>query len=1118
MRHSYLVKIIALLVISICVCPNTYSQGRDKINQFGNRGGGTITQSSGSSNKGQSQSKSSKGSSNGDKNAGNGQSVTPKSTPKERPGIQQTQVAQKKNEPSAQQTTGEDKATRAKPTYYADVVKKNGWFVGVGKPLTQEQARHLDCYFKLSQKNAAGNWRFVEAFDGYGDATSGHNIIPYLVNPRSDDDSGANSDWKQKLQRVCKWEFVADASGKTVLEERFLASDSSVILVFHPIQVSDREIVGTFTDRWGYPAGLRVDADNGTDNCASVVRVVRDQRGFDVLIETLNANGFPAINKDGAYKTQKEYDDDGHQIMEASLNVIGERMIDSWGNCGWRAVYKNDNMESIHYFDADGNPIRMVGMDGNADHVYGKRYQYDAFGRLTSEIYIDVKCAPDTNQYGVNHVDCIYNDHGQTTSWTYYDINGKKCPQSDSSPVAQIKREYTDRGYLKTSEFFDANGNYVLSAYGYCKREDKYDGDIQISQIEYVPDTDGNGMHKSFEYTRDKMGNKIKVWYDEGLQRIDSVDSKGRETLVAWYDLEGNPANYGDGYHKNITIYDENNGYEDFYIDTDGDPFVDDDNGYSSSIMMRDSINHITTNYQSLYSYLRYAFQKQYDESFDKILQQWDITPYGEHARVGWWNVITYNSIVDYNLNGEYRTITARNEYNEAAYTRSLDDDGLVYYIYDVKNNRHYNEFGVEIPADSMASFMEQLPRVYCIEVTDTAVAYPLGLRNGDIIINYGDWTASHDLRTRMNEFYVEAILQANNYKGLALLRHHPDTKSSEIITKMLPPGKTSDLGFYPHKIYYTQRETERLYQTCAQYNVPLNYASASADTTVLLLVQDKGSLISTKYYHLDIYSNRDPGFLLYLSEKYGSSGQDIWSVRRHSISDFESNNMFHPGFSGKTLLCLTHDLTDVKTLTKNEKGNFGMHIVPVKVSHDVYRRILNCYAAHVDEIPDDKTLAEYRMENNPALSTKQLYGKWHTRFAKDEDNDFFVDITWDFDKKAEMVANVDVVLTWEQSKISYDIQCKSNPLWSFKGICLDFDFDKTTPHVEVTRLEFPETVSESDRNKELEQIERNRATLSREFHFGRFLDQRSFIITELTKNKMVVKNGSRVITFDRIK
>ncbi len=416
-----------------------------------------------------------------------------------------------------------------------------------------------------------------------------------------------------------------------------------------------------------------------------------------------------------------------------------------------------------------------------------------------------------------------------------------------------------------------------------------------------------------------------------------------------------------------------------------------------------------------------------------------------------------------------------------------------------------------------MASFIEQLPRVYCIEVTDTAVAYPLGLRNGDVIIQYGDWLAGNDLNTGMDEFYVEAILQANNYKGITLLRHHPETKSSEIVTRMLPSGKTSDLGFYPHKIYYTQREAERLYKTCEQYSVALNERSTRGDTTVLMALQNKGSLISTIYYHVKKYLNRDPAFLLYLSEKYGAADLDIWSVRRNSIADWESQRMFNPKFSGYTTICLTHDLEDLQTIIKKDKGNNGLQIVPIKVSHDVFQRLMNCYEAHVDEMPDDVTMAEYRMMASPDISEKQLYGKWNANIQMDDDGDFFVNITLNFDKKAGNTVGVDVLFSWKLTDGVLDLLCASSALWNLEGVCLDFDFAGDT-QTEVKLLDLSESVSESDMTEIQESVDGIRSSLAENFHFGRFLDESSFIITDLTKDKMVVRNGTKTITFTKIK
>ena len=80
----------------------------------------------------------------------------------------------------------------------------------------------------------------------------------------------------------------------------------------------------------------------------------------------------------------------------------------------------------------------------------------------------------------------------------------------------------------------------------------------------------------------------------------------------------------------------------------------------------------------------------------------------------------------------------------------------------------------------------------------------------------------NEDLKTDMDYFYLEAILKARSAKQVTLLRHHPDQSYSEILRLNLPSGRTSDLGFYPHRIYYTSKEKARLLNVCNDFKVPL--------------------------------------------------------------------------------------------------------------------------------------------------------------------------------------------------------------------------------------------------------------------------------------------------------
>jgi hypothetical protein len=160
--------------------------------------------------------------------------------------------------------------------YYAKIVKKHGWWVGVGKKLTLKDASHLNYYFKLSKKNQAGNWTFIEAFNGYGHPTAYHDIVTYIVNQYDDEDLGANTEWKDKILTVCKWEIVSDASGKEVIQERALDSEGDVVYIFSPIKVGLNEYTGSYMDSWGMPIFMRTDSLGNDVGFANFVHITRD--------------------------------------------------------------------------------------------------------------------------------------------------------------------------------------------------------------------------------------------------------------------------------------------------------------------------------------------------------------------------------------------------------------------------------------------------------------------------------------------------------------------------------------------------------------------------------------------------------------------------------------------------------------------------------------------------------------------------------------------------------------------------------------------------------------------------------------------------------------------------
>ncbi|MCD8291718.1 MAG: hypothetical protein LUC91_09505, partial [Prevotella sp.] len=866
---------------------------------------------------------------------GSGTKDTKKSVNKALTSSRQTQIAQ-----SAM-------AVKKDSAYFAEIVKKNGWWVGVGKKLTKEEASHQSTYYKLTKKNIAGNWTYIESFNGYGNPVSG--LGTYLVNQFDDNDQGANKEWKEKLKTVCKWEFIGDATGKEVIQERGLDNDGNVIYIYSPMKVGDNEYTGSFTDSWGMPVFLRTDSLGNDAGYANVMHITLDDRGFEVLCTYTDRFGFPQKDSDGAYGTKREYDDDGHVTLVASLNIVGDRIIDDAGNCGWEVVYENGARLYQIAHDAEWKPILMPDTRKDGNGVYGWKYKYDEWGRMTEQMAIDADGNPDTEKtYGFNKIVYQYNDHGYIVHQAYYDKNGNLI-RGDSLGIAEMEGEYSPKGNLLSAIYKGADGKYVNNNYDgdmYCKRifTCNEDESAYTSQMDYISNADSLELY--FEYYRDKSGNELRKWYNLDLQRIDSVDSKGRNILVAYYDMNNRPATVTNGpWHKYITKYVDLEGKlieTDVKLDTD-------DNELESNTYFTDSIAHTVTVSLNSNGVCYQNHVVEYSADMSEIIKQWDITPYGELARVGYIDNLYYTCDANHTMYGEFSSLVGRNEFDEPSYLTPLWEGGTPYFFLSYNKNRetiYYDEYGKEIPKEKMGTFKRNLPKAYCIEVTDTAIAYPLNLRNGDIIISYGDWMTNEDLNSDLDYFYLETILQANKPKQVTLLRHNIEEKTSEIVKVKLPVGKTSDLGFYPHKICYTQKEKQRLLDTSKAYGLVFNNKTMPKDKYILMAVQIKGGYNETYFYHDPSYNIKDASLILCAAKYMGS-----WSLTRNDVWDWDLNDMLDLKGNTTTTLLLTKDMTSSEEFTKSHISNRGMNVIPIQVSKDVYEQLLSFYSNCSDEV-----------------------------------------------------------------------------------------------------------------------------------------------------------------------
>lgn len=924
--------------------------------------------------------------------------------------------------------------------YYANIVKKFGWYEGVGKKLSLDEAQHLPCYYKLSRKYA-GHWTFLEAFDGYGNPTTNHNINTYVVNLGDNTNSVVNPNWEETLEAVCQWELVPDITGKEVIQERFLNEDGKFCFAFNPLEIGEREYIGSYTDESGREICLKTNDDGSIGIFANFVQITLNKDGFEECIRYTDRNGYPQ-KKSGIFGVRREYDKQGRLIKELYINANGDRMTDYLGQSGWEIIFRKSHRDK--YF-LDVNNQRTKEYSRGLHEVYGYRYYFDQYGRDTLRVALDKDGEPYAEEGYCSRERTTYNTRGQVT------YNGKHNNQGTLCGYTHIEQSYDNYGHLTRWVMKDSEGRYQDNYQGICVQEAKYDskGEKLLNLAKFSVNKEDSSLFKFYEYKVDKKGNITRIWYDKSYQRIDSVDNKNRTTSIRYLDLSGIPINNPEGdslsqwSYKRIQYDDKTNTTITEWFDKNDHAYSQGesiDDLYSKSVITKDDKKSLTSSWHYQGNLLTEAYQLVTGANSNKVSSQWGITYDGKQARTGWQDAIYYREHIDYTMYGRIRTVTCRNEFNEPSYIIDFEDEN-VYYFRDRNNGntRYYDEYGKQIADSLMSEFKDTLPRAFCIEVTDTAIAYPLGLRNGDIIISYGDWTIAEDLLANTDYFYLETILKAMEQKQITILRHNPKKKTSTIIhIDNLPIGKTSDLGFYPHLIYYTQKEKLRLLQTCTNYDITLASTEIPEyEQSVMMAVQRKGGFNETKLFHYPQYGIKDPGIILYAKEKW-KDRIDTWSAADDIDAWNELDGLF---YIDSTNLYITQDLDSCAYIFKRGEGYFGMRIFELPVAPTVKDKIYSLLTQKAETIGGEE-LAKKVNKLLGSISRNEVIGKWTTTGSYNDNSDYILEA--DFEQNNQASFKITINYTVEKDfdvTMNFSVTMDMTGLtWNIQDRTLVFD------------------------------------------------------------------------------
>lgn len=823
--------------------------------------------------------------------------------------------------------------------FYMNVAKQNGWYVGIGPALTKEEASHLNVVYKFSQKNNEGHWMKLEAIDGYGNHTTEHALRPYIV-PSNNNDSTINADWKQKLSSICQWELMPDGSGKSVIMERAYDKEKNLIYNYQPVFISNKEIIGSYTDSWGLPA--KMSKKNGKSEDV-MVNILIDQWGNDSIIKLIDTEGKPLMNSTGSWIVRNICDRHGNVIENYALNQLAAPMNDNWGNCSWKAKRdKYGNTIHISYFDAGDNPVRLS-YDYTFDNVFEEHYVYDRWHRIISKSFYNENL-PDTTKQGVHRVEYTYNDYGQILSEISKGQNNEPRAYKDAKSAFDYY-VYDKKGHrisflrLGPDSTFLNNDNY------YCLMLNEYNGDRIKKEEDYI----FNGSDTILWHYKSYSAQTNIYYHRKGVAYVDTLDAYGNILSRTYVSKDQDPINLPNrspGNYNPFSRYVSTYQYMPHscttittYYDKDGN-WTRSNKDYRSpsrTIITADSLKHtITHTTYDKDSIIIAHYQEVFDDYFSEIQYKQSLTTMGDAGRSGMNDDLYYKTKVEYTPTGEVASILSLNEFDEPSYAYS---NGKLY-CYQIKNSSgsfdYYDENKIIIDNNNSPS-----SKAACIEII-SETGHSNGLRDGDIIIRYGDWFyhSRNDVYYRFDDLYAQMVFSApNDSIDIWVLRHFPKEKDSKIIKLNVKGGTSSEIGFVVHEIIYTNLEIQRFLRTFMAFKAE---------------EEEKGSFVIPKsrqktYKHLvDIivpkYTNRrrsaySRGWqspMIFIAAKWDdNTGWPESEKRQIYVMDKEENYLFD-WEDGVYLLS-----EDGRTIRRDIVGDYMFSIVFGEISEEMAINLL---------------------------------------------------------------------------------------------------------------------------------------------------------------------------------
>lgn len=701
--------------------------------------------------------------------------------------------------------------------YCLSTEKRFGWQTPVGI-ITKEEARNRAFSIRLSNRNKAGNFCNLEILGKDLSPITGN--MSLTISKFLPDSVTNSSDFLQSCSNIHRLTEIPDYSGKHIIQERFYDVNNNLI----------GYVLCNYTDNYyavkeSYfgPNGLPIKiAESETTPYGVQLNSIYDENGNDSILFLTSGNKVIA-NMDGGFYWQniQTRNEKGDSIgIIRSLDINSNPMIDRFGNCGYLNIINKDSTYTIIIDDKD-NPMILpdTSYDKSRINVSAILYRFSPINHyLIATEYFGINGEPCENILGTHKVVIAYDSIiGMEIMKQGYNLQGLSSP-IDENGVAKYTVKWDSLGNVVEYHQFDKNDK-PISKNGNSSYYNVYDPTTKRLLLQYGYIYNDSLQKEVTDYYLKYSSYMDSLKYSDGTSTLVKYDNLGRVTSRYFFDKFGNPSNdiycavdstqyiEGEGINKSINREFRSDGLLQSEIITDSILFIQTISSYNEDGVKTDS------------KQLRYT-------------KDWSIigltacSEFGLPSRGGGYLDARYlYANIGRTLDGEYNAYSIVDEFNEPDYL--VNAEGEIYAYIGQNEPRYgsrlfYDEYGVEIAESDFKNLRNKLPKVMSIEVVDSN-AFNHGLRDNDIILNFGNYKANLQDSISENQFLVDwtirNVLDANTQKNMVVFRIiDAENGIFGLDTIRNLCGTPASIGFIPHARFLTKRQTERILN-CLPYS-----------------------------------------------------------------------------------------------------------------------------------------------------------------------------------------------------------------------------------------------------------------------------------------------------------